>query len=186
VFKVLHASLKTTMEVFASPMNTYFARHCSAFGDVDSAFGSVGSFASFKPIRGSYEVNPPFVPSVLDSASDWCHASLTRAAKAKEALTFVFVSPGWKETRAFADLTASAFLRKTVLIAAADHGYCDGASHQRRDPYRTSPYDSCIFVLQTAEAHAMNSVPDDFERELRVAMASAMPSLVQLKRQKRS
>ena len=27
-------------------------------------------------------------------------------------------------------------------------GFCDGASHQRKDPYRQSPYDTGIFLLQ--------------------------------------
>lgn len=188
VFRVLHEMLQVTMECFASPMNTYFARHCSAFGDVDSAFGSVGSFAAFKPARGAYEVNPPFVAAVLDEAATWCEALLERAELAKQPLTFVYVMPGWKETRAFATLTASAFLRASVLIAAADHGYCDGASHQRRDPYRQSPYDTCVFVLRTSRAAASDATAFDpvaFDAAVRVAMRVAVPTTAQAKRQNR-
>jgi len=188
VFRVLHKTLKVTMECFASPLNTFFATHCSAFGDVDGAFGSIGSFASFKPTRGAFEVNPPFVPSVLNEAAAWCESLLDRAEKAKQPLTFVFVMPGWKETRAFEVLTASAFLRASVLIAASDHGYCDGASHQRRDPYRSSPYDTCVFVLRTQSA-ALDDVvrfaPDAFDAELRVAMRVAVPTAAESKRQRR-
>lgn len=31
-------------------------------------------------------------------------------------------------------------------------GFLDGASHQRRDPYRQSPWDTGVFVLQTSRA----------------------------------
>jgi phosphorylated CTD-interacting factor 1 len=189
LFRVLHEMLQVTMECFASPMNTYFARHCSAFGDVDSAFGSVGSFATFKPTRGAYEVNPPFVAAVLDEASTWCEGLLERAELAKQPLTFIYVMPGWKETRAYSTLTASAFLRASVLIAAVDHGYCDGASHQRRDPYRQSPYDTCIFVLRTSKAVASDAVAFDpvaFDAAVRVAMRVAVPTIAQAKRQNRT
>jgi phosphorylated CTD-interacting factor 1 len=186
VFRVLHDDLKVTMECFASPMNAYFARFCSAFGDVDAPFGSIGSFAAFQPSRGSYEVNPPFVREVLDEAALWCEALLERAEKSQNALTFVFIMPGWKETGAFDALTNSAFLRANVLIAAVDHGYCDGASHQRRDPYRASPYDTCVFVLQSSKAARDVGVKDTFATSVRVAMARAVPTLAQLKRQKRA
>jgi hypothetical protein len=28
------------------------------------------------------------------------------------------------------------YLRFKLVVAAEDHGFCDGASHQRKDPYR--------------------------------------------------
>lgn len=30
-------------------------------------------------------------------------------------------------------------------------GFCDGASHQRKDTYRQSPYDTVVFVIQTTK-----------------------------------
>ena len=58
----------------------------------------------------------------------------------EHAVSFAFVMPGWKETTAYARLSASKYLRRAVTVAAADHGFCDGASHQRQDPFRASPY----------------------------------------------
>jgi len=31
-------------------------------------------------------------------------------------------------------------------------GFCDGASHQRKDTYRQSPYDTGVFIMQTTKA----------------------------------
>ena len=82
-------------------------------------------------------------------------ALLSAAAAATvgvHALSFVVFLPGWQEGGGYQKLSASSFLRRRVLIAAADHGYCDGAAHQRQDPYRFSPYDTAVFVLQTDKA----------------------------------
>ena len=83
-------------------------------------------------------------------------------------------------------MAASKFLRRQVLVAAADHGFCDGASHQRQDPYRKSPYDTVCFVLQTAKAARKWPVGDGapFEAELRAA-PRAVPRAPAAQRQKK-
>ena len=68
------------------------------------------------------------------------------------ALSFVVVVPGWTEGAGWALLEGSPFLQFKLVVAAADHGFCDGASHQRKDPYHQSPYDTAVFVLQTDAA----------------------------------
>ena len=104
------------------------------FWQVDAPFGSSGSFFNFAPLGGSYAVNPPFVHSLMDAAASHILQLLTTAAGAKDAqhaLAFAVFLPGWKEGTAYKELMASPFLRHSVTIAAADHGFCDGASHQR-------------------------------------------------------
>ena len=64
-------------------------------------------------------------------------------------LAFTVILPGWKESEAFNSLSNAKWLRRRVLIAADDHGFADGASHERQDPYRHSPFDTSVFVLQT-------------------------------------
>jgi hypothetical protein len=39
-------------------------------------------------------------------------------------------------------LEGSPYKRAQYLIAEPDHGFCDGAQHQRQDRFRASPYDS--------------------------------------------
>ena len=57
-FRVLEERLGVCFECFASPFNCRFPRFCSAFGDTDRPFGSVGSFFDFHPTQGSFEVRP--------------------------------------------------------------------------------------------------------------------------------
>ena len=42
-------------------------------------------------------------------------------------------------------------------MAASDHGYLDGAAHQRKNAYRTSVYDTGVFVLQSRRAVGTNA-----------------------------
>ena len=95
--------------------------------------------------------------SVLDATAEHMQKCLTAAATAKGgalagALSFVVVVPGWTEGAGWALLEGSPFLQFKLVVAAADHGFCDGASHQRKDPYHQSPYDTAVFVLQTDAA----------------------------------
>jgi len=133
---------------------------------------------------------------------------------------------------AWRGLSGSAFLKKRIVVAAAEHGgwgalgwggggwgyklltvvytsafcthlfpqpqptpphpgpiqstgFCDGASHQRRDLYRCSPYDTGVFVLQTTKGAAKWKLPDAFERDVRAAFAACIPSAAAVERQRR-
>ena len=79
VFGALQRALGANFEAFASPLNTYYGAYCSAFPDVDAPFGSAGPFAALRPARGSYQVNPPFVPPVIDAAAEHILGLLERA-----------------------------------------------------------------------------------------------------------
>lgn len=68
VFECLHRNFGVTFECFASPLNCYFRQFCSAFGDTDSYFGSRGSFLDFRPLSGSFQVNPPYCEELIDAA----------------------------------------------------------------------------------------------------------------------
>ena len=141
VFEVFQRFLGCSLELFGSPLNAHFNRHCSAFPDVDAVFGSCGSAFAFRPAAGSYEANPPFTAPLLDRTAAHLEALLADAAAGGRALAFVAVFPGWRENAGWQQLSGSVHLEHAVVVAAADHGFCDGASHQRRDPYRDSPYD---------------------------------------------
>ncbi|KAK9846255.1 hypothetical protein WJX81_000135 [Elliptochloris bilobata] len=184
-FDVLHSRLGVGFECFASPLNARFTRFCSAFPDVDGPFGSAGSFFRFTALHGSYEANPPFVPAVMDAAVQRMEALLAAAEASNQALAFVVILPGWEELGAWRALSASAHMRGRVVVAAADHGFLDGASHQRRDPYRQSPWDTGVFVLQTSRASRKWPLAEDFENELRAAMAAGCPTAAAVARQRR-
>ncbi len=100
----------------------------------------------------------------MESASERLRQLLEAAELAGDALSFVVIIPGWKETRAWQRTSSSKYLRKSVVVAAADHGFCDGASHQRKDAFRQSPYDTGVFVLQTTKGAARWRIPASFEK----------------------
>lgn len=54
--------------------------------DVDGPFGSAGSFFRFSALHGSYEVNPPFVPAVMDAAAAHMLALLAAAEASNQVL----------------------------------------------------------------------------------------------------
>ncbi len=186
VWRVIMGRLGVGFECCASPLNCYLPAYCSGFPDVDAPFGTCGSFFALKISSGSYAINPPFVRCLLDASAKRV-VELLRAAAAAEvshALSFVFFMPGWKETEAFATLAQSQFLRRSFVVAARDHGFCDGAAHQRQDPFRESPYDTIVSVLQTERAANKWPADDELEAELRAALAESMPLASASERQK--
>ncbi|KAF6254202.1 phosphorylated CTD interacting factor 1 WW domain-containing protein [Scenedesmus sp. NREL 46B-D3] len=185
VFEVLRRQMALGCECFASPLNAHFSRYGSAFPDVDGPFGSAGSFFRMRPKHGSFEANPPFVPALLTATAQHVLALLQQAEAARTALSFCVLVPGWQEVAGWQMMSSSSHLRRSLVVAAADHGYCDGASHQRRDLYRQSPYDSAILFLQTTAAAAKWPVSDSLIQQLQAAMASCCPSGAAVERQRK-
>lgn len=182
VWELLKSKLGVAFECFASPLNAHLPQFCSGFEDVDAPFGSRGSFFSIKPLTGSFAANPPFVHTIMDAMATHMIA-LLESSSSRHALAFSVFLPSWGESKAFQQLSDSAFLRRRVIIAAADHGYCDGASHQRQDPFRQSPYDTACFFLQTDRAAEKWPVDDHLEEELRQSMAKCVPLAPAVSRQ---
>ena len=52
VFETLNKNMNVNSENFASPLNSYFVDFCSACGDLDFWFGSLGGFFEFFPKSG--------------------------------------------------------------------------------------------------------------------------------------
>ena len=193
VMGLLTQHLGCTMECFASPLNARWTHHCSAFPDTDAPFGSHGSFFTWAEkggLRrgGAFEVNPPFIPSQLDAAAKVCLQSLDAAAAAGQALTFAYIIPGWIDGVGRNAIKASPYVTLALRVAAADHGFVDGASHGagRVDPYRPSPYDTELYVLQTPKAAIDRHKGRELEAALRDAFARCAPSTAALKRQGRA
>ena len=185
VFATLRAAAGVAFEAFASPLNCYHTNgFCSAFPDVDAPFGTRGDFfkladaGAFK--RGAAQVNPPFVSGVMRRVAETIERVLTAASENDAPLTFVVFIPGWTDEWAWSALSDSRFLVTKFVVAAADHGYCDGAAHQRKASFRSSTYDTGVFALCSPKAQstvagkrfrAQNGAV--FERDVREAFAGA-------------
>ena len=152
VFDALRRALPSLdFECAASPLNSYHRSYCSAYADVDAPFGSRGSFALFRPMRGAYEVNPPFAAGLIDAIAAHILDCLSHAESRAEPLAFVVVLPGWRDSAGWRALDASAHRVRALHVAAADHGYVDGAQHTRPRTYRQSAWDTSLFFMQARE-----------------------------------
>ena len=58
--------------------------------------------------------------------------ALATAETDAQPLSFVVFVPGWTDEPAWSALKGSDFLKSHFVVAAGDHGYCDGAAHQRK------------------------------------------------------
>ena len=122
---------------------------------------------------------------VMDACAQHVLALLeaTEHAPGQPALSFCVVLPGWRESAAFTLLSDSKWCTLRILIAADDHGFCDGASHERQDPYRHSPFDTSVFVLQSPKAARKWPADSTLEVELRAAFRACRPSSTAVGRQ---
>lgn len=129
VFRFLNTHLGVTAEAFASPLNCFMPTYCSLFPDTDSFFGSRGDFFRLRPVSGAFEVNPPFVHSVLKQAASYMLELLAEAERLESDLTFVFITPGWGDASWFLDTTSPSnrFHSGHVTVRKNEHEYLDGA-----------------------------------------------------------
>jgi phosphorylated CTD-interacting factor 1 len=100
-------------ECFANPLNRSNLKYCSLFGDSDQYFGSSGSFFSFYPTTGSFQVNPPFDPETVSATLEHIAGLLE---KSDEPLNFCLIVPfgGSKQTE---------HLKEMMKSYIPDHGY---------------------------------------------------------------
>ena len=82
--------------------------------------------------------------------------------------------------------SSSSCLEHSFFVAAAEHGYRDGAPHAARDPYRRSPFDSAVFLLRSAAEREKRPLRDleGWERQVREAFGLCVPSAEAEERQR--
>ena len=173
VFETLTQYFGVTMECFASPLNCYYNHYCSAFLDTDWCFGAVDNFFNFFPSEGSFECNPPFVPAIMLATANHIFDILKSS---DNPLTFIIILPGWLDDPAIQLLEKSNFLSAYYQISKNEHGFCDGAQHQRMDRFRESPFDTFVFVIQNKAGKIKYPATKEAEMAIRKSMATAIPS----------
>ena len=147
--------LGVTIECFASPLNCRYNKFCSAFPDVESRFGSIGSFFDdevFDPKHGSFEANPPFIPETMFAMGEKIERLLNDRDRGP--LSFLVIVPFWGAGSDFCEnLIKSKYTRANVLLQAAKHAYFDGSQHTKvvkldTTLLRPSSWDTAIILLQ--------------------------------------
>ncbi|CAE6941064.1 pcif1, partial [Symbiodinium sp. CCMP2592] len=150
-------------ELFASPLNCYFAQFYSAFPDVDSAFGSRGSFFEAATLpEGSYEVGPPYTEEVMDLMAKKLLALLRGSGE--RPLSFVVFVPDWgdactalglmsgEEFKPFRHFAHGSYIlargREHEYISGVQFFHDSGADASRR--YYDVPHGTRVYVLQNS------------------------------------
>ncbi|KAH8378798.1 hypothetical protein KR009_001428 [Drosophila setifemur] len=123
VFECLHRHFGVSFECFASPFNSYFRQYCSAFADTDAYFGSRGPFLDFKPVSGSFQVNPPHCEELIESSLLHIDKLLTDTM---EPLSFIVFLPEWKS---ISKLDESMYKRRSMVVLGMAHEYRHGYQH---------------------------------------------------------
>jgi len=183
VFLFLHQRLGVRMEFFASPLNCYFRRFCSAFPDTDRFFGSMGSVFDFFPRAGSFEVGPPYTEEVMLECAKHLHKLLVRAESEDRPMSFVVFVPDWSsppaDALAFMESEECApFLKLNTVAKGSQHVYISGCQHMfdkgdAGERYYKPPHGTRAYVLQTAAFVRENgsAVSESFEDDLLDKMA---------------
>lgn len=164
VFAALRETFNARFECFASPLNCRYKSMCSMFPDTDAAFGSLGSFFTFNPESGSFQLNPPFVDDVIVAMVQRLDRLLEAADTNQATLTFIVVVGANEGSRsgsaALGALRSSRFCRASVVCQKKDHWYLDGDQHLSEESW-LSPCDTAAFILQSARGHEVNPASDE-------------------------
>ena len=149
VYQYLVNRYGASVEGFASPINSQIItvrsdlKFCSLFPDIDSPYGSIGSF--FNPELDTYfynrttVINPPFVPAVLDRMAARVNQLCDNAT---EPVRFFVWVPDWTDAEWFGALMNSRHRVFETRLNRGNYYYTDVEG--KRIP---ANFPSHIFVL---------------------------------------
>jgi hypothetical protein len=164
VMDVLLTYFDCRLECFASPLNCRYDRYCSAFEDVDVAFGSHGSFFSIpddafvpsvdvncaKPSPRCFEANPPFCEALIKRMDSKINRIL--ALQGKSPVMFVVIVPAWKDAECYQGLLKNPFLAHHLVLKQRKHYFAEGTQHRRKDSFRVASFDTSVLFYQNDAA----------------------------------
>lgn len=83
------------------------------------------SFLEFKPVSGSFQVNPPYCEELIDGTLQHIDRLLFES---QEPLSFIIFLPEWKEhpLQCLLRIEESQYKRKQVVVPAMMHEYRHG------------------------------------------------------------
>jgi len=149
----LRMDFGASAEAFGSPLNTRYGTFCSAAADVDSAFGSRGSFFTLAADEArAYLANPPFDSETVVRMVRHMESLLTTSAR----LSFVVVVPRTPAQEGWRALMDCAYRRADLTLPRSKHAFVDGGQQygRRETALRLSNHDTSVIFLQSAAAAA--------------------------------
>jgi len=92
LFKFIKKTFNVDFECFGSCFNTVCENYCSLFYDLEKHFGSKGSFFDYQLNNGFYELNPPFITTIIELSIE---KILHNLEKSNTQLSFFMTLPVW-------------------------------------------------------------------------------------------
>jgi len=103
-------------ECFASMFNHYYKYYCSMFYDIESNFGSLGSFFSLKCISGFYSAFPPYDETLLNLMYKHIHSFFPNNINNDNNIIFLMNFPKWNDYKLELDIDNHKIYYKKYII----------------------------------------------------------------------
>lgn len=131
-FKEMDYSPSEATEGFASAFNHYFDNFCSAFPDLETPFGSQGSFFDNSTWKTrEVFVNPPFDDSLMSCAMERVYKYLETNKEEKTNRKFIFTLPNWKDYPELDRLKTSKWTTNVVIYKKGELPFIDYMKGER-------------------------------------------------------
>ena len=157
----IHKMFNCNTELFASPLNVRLSNYYSLFKR-DELFGSLGNFFNSPDsqfMKGSFEVNPPFIDIIFTRVVNRIIHLLELAFNNKSQLLFIFIIPSWFSCDAYKNLNSTHFTLMHLNFQKYNHSYYQYSSKQTFK----APFDTNLFILSSYYIFLDNN----FESKLR-------------------
>lgn len=173
IMDVLLGRFDCRMECFASPFNCRYDCFASAFEDVDTPFGSRGSFFELPAMSDDdnsqsiasietgicFEANPPFCDGLILQLDQKITDVLLQERKTP--IMFAVFVPAWRDSDCYKALLANQCLTKHILLKQGEHWYAEGTQHRRKESFRVASFDTSILFYQNAAAQNLWNLQKD-------------------------
>eukprot|EP00435_Cladocopium_sp_Y103_P014345 s1738_g3.t1 len=147
-----HDTPRASLRCVSCCIDSFFRMQKDCLNGGDGCFGSLGSFFTFQPRRGNFEVNPPFAPKMIAQTREHLHRLLETTS---EPLRFVLAVAHWNHPEVEA-LKCSPFVKGSLVVDKEQQVWMDGPEKRR------APVELLLLVLQNDAAEPVS--PEQFER----------------------
>eukprot|EP01066_Platyproteum_vivax_P013244 Platyproteum_vivax@DN6005_c0_g1_i3.p1 len=178
VFDFLKCHLDVSVECFASPLNCYYSSFYSAFPDIETYFGSMGSFFDQTSLpTGSYALHPPFTEEVINATAVQIQRMLHKTDPHVPVSLVVFM-PDWEDppTPGLTLLESEAMASWLQLKTVVRLGLKSSVSGKQFLPKSLSAHryycglkSMRVYLLQTAAGRRQYPIRPQFLKELQLA-----------------
>jgi hypothetical protein len=147
VFEVLSSQLNVKTELFASPTNVNLPLYCSLFV-VDKMFGALDNFFNLdsqQVLEGTFEINPPFIDKLFLRSSEIIIKFLEQSQKSGRDLMFIYIMPGWLDSKGYQLLTKCQYLIDEIIFDANTHSYYQSSN----DRMIEANFESHVMIVGT-------------------------------------